>query len=240
MRVVLVTGSSRGIGSCVARAFAEEKCRVVVHYRKEKSSAEAVAAGIRQSGGDVMTVQGDISRSEEADAIVRRVVDAWGRLDVLVNNAALTRDRTILKMTDDEWNDVIQTNLSGTFWCLRAAARVMVKQKDGCIINLSSIVGVRGSFGGSNYSSSKAGVMGLTRSAARELGRFQVRVHAVLPGLHLTEMSRAAGEEYIESARREHVLGKLTDTAELARFIVFLSQQKTISGQIYNFDSRIF
>ena len=163
----------------------------------------------------------------------------WGRIDVLVNNAGITRDRTILKMTDEEWEDVVRVNLNGAFWCLRDCSKAMIERKEGAIINISSIVAVRGSVGNANYAASKAGLIALTKSAAKELGRFNIRVNAVLPGFHLTDMGRAVWGKYEERIRSEHTLGRLTDIRELAQFVLFTAKQKSASGQVFNFESRV-
>ena len=186
-----------------------------------------------------LLIKADVAKSKEVRAMVGEVIRKWGRIDVLVNNAGITRDRTILKMTDEEWEDVIRVNLNGAFWCLRDCSRAMIERKEGAIINISSIVAVRGSVGNANYAASKAGLISLTKSAAKELGRFNVRVNAVLPGFHLTDMGRAVWGKYEERIRSEHALGRLTDIGELARFVLFLAKQKSVSGQVFNFESRV-
>jgi 3-oxoacyl-[acyl-carrier protein] reductase len=238
-KVVLVTGASRGIGRAVALEFARNGWRVGINYVKSDESARQVEAEVRRLGGDAVLLKADVGDSSQVKDMVSGLERRWGRIDALVNNAGVTRDRTILKMSDEEWNEVLRVNLSGSFWCLRECARVLSRQKDGAIVNVASILGVKGSIGNANYVSAKAGLIGLTKAAAKELGRFNVRVNAVLPGFHLTEMGLTVDEKQAERVRSEHALGRLTDLGELARFIVFLCEQKSASGQVYNFDSRV-
>ncbi len=237
--VVLVTGGSRGIGRAIAVAFGKRKYRVAVNYFQSDDQAHSLADELRDLGAEALLVKADISNSKKVVNMLHVIEEKWGAIDLLINNAGVTRDRSILKMTDEEWREPIDVNLSGAFWCLRECARRMVKQKDGSIVNVSSIVGVRGSVGNANYAASKAGLIGLTKAAARELGRFNVRVNAVLPGYHLTDMGQELNEEQILSVRKAHVLDKLTDLSELAEFVAFVAEQKSASGQIYNFDSRV-
>ena len=237
--VVLVTGASRGIGRETALAFAKEMFRTALNFRASSDKMEEVGREIQKLGGESKIFKADVGDSSQVKVMVEKIMKTWGRIDVLVNNAGITRDRTILKMTDEEWEDVIRVNLNGAFWCLRECSKVMAERKDGAIVNISSIVAVRGSIGNANYAASKAGLIALTKSAAKELGRFNVRVNAVLPGFHLTDMGRTVWGKYAERIRSEHSLGRLTDIKELARFIVFIARQKSASGQVFNFESRI-
>ncbi len=237
--VVLVTGSSRGLGKQIALAFGRTGARVAVHCRQECKKAEEVASAVRDARGEARVFGADVRDPLQVQTLIKAVHKTWGRLDVLINNAGLTRDKTLLKMSEDEWKDVIDTNLSGAFWCLKSAATLMVRQKSGCIINIGSLIGVRGGFGCCNYAASKGGLLALTKSAARELGSFGVRVHAVLPGFHPTDMGLSVWEKSSEKIVQEHVLGRLTDVFELAEFVVRLASFKSISGQILHFDSRV-
>lgn len=239
MPSVLVTGSSRGIGSTLARAFGRAGYKVLVHYHAQADKARAVAADITAAGGEAVVYGCDIADPAAVRAMVDQIAAAEGALDVLVNNAALTRDRTILKMTDEEWNTVIDADLSGTFHMTRACAALMAKRRAGAIVNIASIVGARGSHGNANYAAAKAGVIGLTKAAARELGRFSIRVNAVLPGYHATDMGNTVPADYVEAIKRESVLGCTTDMEELARFVVLLAATATVSGQVFNWDSRV-
>lgn len=237
--VALVTGASRGIGREIALAFARDGFRVAVNFSESEAKAKEVEKALTQLGGQPLLIKADVAKSKEVHAMVGEVIKNWGRIDVLVNNAGITRDRTILKMTDEEWEDVLRVNLNGAFWCLRDCSKAMIERKDGAIINISSIVAVRGSVGNANYAASKAGLIALTKSAAKELGRFNIRVNAVLPGFHLTDMGRTVWGKYEERIRSEHALERLTDIGELAQFVIFLAKQKSASGQVFNFESRV-
>lgn len=236
---VLITGSSRGIGRGLALAFAKAGYAVGVNCRQEKAKAEAVVTEIRKAKGEAEVFEGDVRDSLKVRQMMDALVKKWGQLDVLVNNAGLTRDRTILKMTNGEWNDVIDTNLNGVFWCLREAARLMSHAKKGAIINIASVMAVRPGFGNANYSASKAGVVALTKGAARELGRFNVRVNAVLPGFHETDMASGMNDELRAKVLSEHALGRSTSIADLADAVIALARNESISGQILNVDSRL-
>jgi NAD(P)-dependent dehydrogenase (short-subunit alcohol dehydrogenase family) len=170
---------------------------------------------------------------------VAGAVERWGGLDVLVNNAGVTRDRTVLKMSEEDWRRVVDVNLSGAFWVLQAAAKAMCARKDGAILNVASIMAVRGGYGCANYAAAKAGLIALTKSAARELGRFNVRVNALLPGFHSTDMNAAFRDEALEKIRSEHTLGRTPDMAELARFAVHIASLASVSGQVFAFESRV-
>ncbi|OGR83918.1 MAG: hypothetical protein A2901_07060 [Elusimicrobia bacterium RIFCSPLOWO2_01_FULL_54_10] len=237
--VALITGSARGIGREIALAFAREGFRLGLNFIQSDAKAAEVERQATQLGGQPLLLKADVGDSVQVQGMVKSLVKKWGRIDVLINNAGTTRDRTILKMSDGEWNDVLRTNLTGAFWCLRECAKQMVEQKDGAIINIASLVALRGSIGNANYAASKAGLLALTKSAAKEFGRFNVRVNAVLPGFHLTDMAREVWAKYEEKIRSEHVLERLTDIRELAQFIVFLARQKSVSGQVFNFESRV-
>ncbi|MBI4218209.1 MAG: 3-oxoacyl-ACP reductase FabG [Elusimicrobia bacterium] len=237
--VVLVTGGSRGIGRSLALAFAMKGYRVGINFVHSEDQAQKARDEISSLGGSAILLKADVSDSSQVKEMVERVLSEWGRIDVLINNAGITRDRTILKMSDPEWLETIAVNLTGAFWCLRECARVMAKQQDGTILNMASIVGVKGSFGNANYAASKAGLIGLTKGAAKELGRFNIRVNALLPGFHPTDMGKTVREEDLERVRSEHALGRLTDLEEFTNFVVELSQKKSVSGQVFSFDSRV-
>jgi 3-oxoacyl-[acyl-carrier protein] reductase len=235
---VLITGASRGIGEAVAEAFARDGHRVLVSYVSRRTEAEKVVARLKSHGADADLAAGDVSKPAEAKALVDRVVARWGSLDGLVNNAGTTRDRTLLKMTDEEWLRVIDVNLNGAFWCLRAAAAAMARG-GGFVVNVASLLGVRGAVGCANYVASKAGLIGLTKAAARELGRFDIRVNAVLPGFHRTEMSEPAWEARGAAIQKEHALPRLPDREELGRFVLHVAKLTSVSGQVFHFESRV-
>lgn len=236
---ILITGSSRGLGRAMALALGRQGHRILVHYQTREKEALAVVDEIRGRGADARALAADVADPAAAARLVDQAVQAGGRLDVLINNAGLTRDRTLLKMSDEEWQQVLNVNLSGTFYCLRAAARHMTAQKDGYILNVSSLVAQRGGFGNANYAAAKAGVIALTKTAARELGRFNVRVNALIPGFHLTDMSAPVWEKRQEDILREHALGRLPTPDELGEFVAALVTQKTVTGQVFSYESRV-
>jgi len=240
MKTVLITGAARGIGEGIALAFGRAGYAVAVNYVTQKEKAEKVAQAVRAAGAPEADIfKGDVRDTAQVAAMIDAVLTRWGRLDVMVNNAGITRDRTILKMRDEEWKEVLDVNLTGAFWCLRAAALVMVRQGGGCILNVASIMGYRGGFGNANYSASKAGLVSLTKSAARELGRFQVRVNAVLPGFHETDMSAPLSQERRQKLLSEHPLGRSTRLEDLGAMMIAIAENASVSGQVYNIDSRI-
>ncbi len=239
-RVVIITGSSRGLGRMIALKFGEQGDKVVVNYLRCEESAQAVVRDIVISGSDAFPFRADVSSAKDVDALINAAVARWGRLDVLVNNAGRTRDRLLLRMEEQDWDDVINTNLSGPFYCMRAASRIMMKQRKGHIISIASIVGMQGREGQANYSASKSGLIGLTKSCAKELGRFNVKVNAILPGYLKTDMGETVSTSVRERVRRENALQRSTDPEEVAEFIYHLSCMHNVSGQIFNLDSRIY
>jgi len=238
-RVVVVTGGSRGLGRAIALRFGRTGDRVVVNYLSHEQGAAQVVKDVIASGSQAVTCRADVKNRGEVDALFASVVDQWGRIDVLVNNAGITRDVLMLRMTEEDWDSVHQTNLTGPFYCIQAASRIMEKQQSGHIINITSLVGVQGREGQANYSASKAGLIGLTKASARELGRFNIQVNAVLPGYLPTEMGGSVSKQVRDRVTRENVLGRVSDPEEAALFIYLLSTMKNISGQIFNLDSRI-
>lgn len=239
-KVVLVTGSSRGLGRRILKEFAKTGYSVVINYNKSESQASDLLKELISEKYNAIKVKADVSSSKEVQKMFSVIMCEFGRLDVLVNNAAIIMDKTIFKMSDEEWQGVLSVNLSGCFYTIREFVKYALKQKDGSIINISSIVGIRGNIGEANYSAAKSGIIGLTKTAARELGRFNIRVNCVLPGFHFdTDMGHQGGKDYYNKILEESVLGRTTDIDELARFIVFLSQLSSVSGQVFNLDSRI-
>lgn len=240
MKTVLITGASRGIGRELALAFGKAGYAVGVNYHKEKDKAEAVVQDIFEAGHKEAEVFAcDVRDSLKVRQMMDAVVVRWGHLDVLVNNAGVTRDRTILKMTNGEWNDVIDVNLSGAFWCLREASRLMSREGRGSIINIASLMAIKPGFGNANYAASKAGLIALTKAAAKELGRFHITVNAVLPGFHDTDMASGLPAEHKKKVLAEHVTGQSTRMEDLCRMVIEISQNPSVSGQVYNVDSRV-
>ncbi len=239
-RVVVVTGSSRGLGRIIALKFGEKGDRVVINYRGNEEKAQTVVQDIVACGSEAFLFRADISSPNDADALIAAAVERWGRLDVLVNNAGRTRDRLLLRMEEQDWDDVINTNLSGSFYCMRAASKIMMKQKEGHIISIASIVGLQGREGQANYAASKSGLVGLTKSCAKEFGRFNIKINAILPGYLKTDMGETVSTSFQDRVRRENALQRSTDPGEIAEFIYHLSCMNNVSGQIFNLDSRIY
>lgn len=237
MKVALVTGASRGIGRAIALSFARKNYCLGLNFLRSEEQAGSLAKEIEQLGSQSLLLPADVSDPSAVKKMFHQLREHWGQIDVVVNNAGLSRNRTLLKMSDAEWNAVLQTNLTGPFFVLRESAKIMSGQKNGSIINISSILGLRGSIGSANYASAKSGLIGLTKSAAKELGRFNIKVNAVLPGFHLTDMGMTAAK-HLDSIVAEHSLGRTTDLKELADFVVFVAEQNSASGQVFNFDSR--
>ncbi len=233
--VCLVTGSSRGLGRAAALAFGREGHRVAVHYRNEKDRAREVASQINDS----LVVQADVRHMSEVRTLVDTVLNRWGRIDVLVNNAGITVGSLLVNTSEQDFEDVVNTNLKGAFNFIRTAGRSMMKQKGGHIINIASYVGMKGKKGLSAYSSSKAGLIGLTKTGARELCRYSIMVNAVLPGYMLTDMGTGATGKAREIALSESMIKDYSDPFRAAEFILWLSGTTGITGQVFNLDSRI-
>jgi 3-oxoacyl-[acyl-carrier protein] reductase len=227
--VALVTGGSRGIGAAIARELAQAGARVAVNYRAGKEGAEAIAGDV---GG--VALQADVSDPDEAQALVERVEGELGEIDALVNNAGVTRDTLIARMSDADWETVIDTNLRGTFNTARAVSRRMMRRRAGTIVNLSSVVGVHGNPGQANYAASKAGIIGLTKALARELGSRGVRVNAIAPGYISTELTDVLPEEARSLILQNTPLGRLGDPEDVARAVRFLCSDEAafITGEV--------
>jgi 3-oxoacyl-[acyl-carrier protein] reductase len=221
-RVALVTGGSRGIGAAVCAELGAAGAEVVVNYASSAGAAEAVCAGIRDAGGSATAVAGDISTPEGAATLVGEVESEVGPIAILVCNAGITRDNLIMKLSDDDWRAVVDTNLGGAFFTCRAVARPMLKRRAGAIVTMSSVVGVHGNAGQTNYAASKAGLIGLTKALAKELGGRGIRVNAIAPGYIATELTDALPEAAREAILGQTPLGRLGDPADVARAVRFL------------------
>jgi 3-oxoacyl-[acyl-carrier protein] reductase len=221
-RVAVVTGGSRGIGAAVSRELGAAGADVVVNYVSSAEAAEAVCKEIRDAGGSARAVAGDISTPEGAAALVSEVESDVGPIAILVCNAGITRDNLIMKLSDDDWRAVVDTNLGGAFFTCRAVARPMLKRRAGAIVTMSSVVGVHGNAGQTNYAASKAGLIGLTKALAKELGGRGIRVNAIAPGYISTELTDALPEAAREAILTGTPLGRLGDPADVARAVRFL------------------
>jgi 3-oxoacyl-[acyl-carrier protein] reductase len=237
-RIAVVTGASRGIGAAIAKRLAADGCFVVVNYNGAKERADAVVADIQAAGGDAVAKQCDVSDFEASSAFVAEVIKDYGRIDILVNNAGITRDGLLMKMSEADFDAVLDTNLKGTFHMLRHCSRYFLKQRSGRVINISSVSGILGNAGQANYSASKAGVIGLTKSAARELASRQITVNAIAPGFVGTEMVEAMGENAKKSITDMIPFGRLGEPEEIAELAAFLASDgaRYITGQVIAVD----
>ncbi|HDH7050695.1 TPA: 3-oxoacyl-[acyl-carrier-protein] reductase [Staphylococcus aureus] len=229
----LVTGASRGIGRSIALQLAEEGYNVAVNYAGSKEKAEAVVEEIKAKGVDSFAIQANVADADEVKSMIKEVVSQFGSLDVLVNNAGITRDNLLMRMKEQEWDDVIDTNLKGVFNCIQKATPQMLRQRSGAIINLSSVVGAVGNPGQANYVATKAGVIGLTKSAARELASRGITVNAVAPGFIVSDMTDALSDELKEQMLTQIPLARFGQDTDIANTVAFLASDKAkyITGQ---------
>ncbi|EKU43220.1 3-oxoacyl-[acyl-carrier-protein] reductase [Lysinibacillus sp. HST-98] len=237
-KVAVVTGASRGIGRAIALKLADEGAKVVVNYSGSQAKAEEVVAMIQENGGEAIAVQASISQTEEVTALMDAAVKTYGSLDILVNNAGITRDNLIMRMKEDEWDDVLNTNLKGVFLCTKAVTRQMMKQRAGRIINISSIVGVAGNAGQANYVAAKAGVIGLTKTTAKELASRNILVNAIAPGFIETEMTEQLPADIKQGMLTQIPLAKLGQPEDIAKAVAFLASDDAnyMTGQTLHID----
>ncbi|QBE69794.1 3-oxoacyl-[acyl-carrier protein] reductase [Synechococcus sp. WH 8101] len=235
-QTAIVTGASRGIGRCVALALAEAGAEVVVNYARSADAAEAVVAEILEAGGQAYALKADVAEEHAVEAMVNTVLERSGRIDVLINNAGITRDGLLMRMKTDDWQAVINLNLTGVFLCTRAVTRTMLKQKSGRIINITSVVGLMGNAGQANYAAAKAGVVGLTRSAAKEMASRGITVNAVAPGFITTDMTKDLDAEGILAAIPLGRFGNPEQVAGAVRFLAADPAAAYITGQVLQVD----
>jgi len=232
-KVALVTGASRGIGRAIAIDLARQGARVAVNYLSNRQAAEEVALATRG-----VVIQADVSKPAEVEAMLTAVLERWGRIDILVNNAGVNRDNLVMRMSDEEWDAIIRTSLSSAFYCSRAALRPMVRQRWGRIVNLSSIIGVRGNPGQANYAAAKAGLIGFTRSLAREVASRNITVNALAPGWIETDMVAAVPENLRKEALARIPSGRFGTPDDVAGIVAFLCTDAAgyITGQVIGID----
>lgn len=237
-RNAIVTGGSLGIGTGIALKLAEEGANVAINYRKHDEEAKAVVAKIEEMGRKGLVVQADVASFEDAQKMVDKVVKEFGGLDILVCNAGINWDGVIWKMTEEQWDRVLEVNLKGYFNYIRAAAPIFKEQGHGKIVNITSINGLRGKFGQTNYSASKGGIIALTKALAKELGRSSVNVNAVAPGMIETEMMAQIPEKFLQIARDETVFGRIGTPEDVANCVAFLCSEKSrhITGEVIKVD----
>ncbi|WP_413174314.1 3-oxoacyl-[acyl-carrier-protein] reductase [Anabaena azotica] len=235
-QVAIVTGASRGIGRAIALQLASQGAKVVVNYANSSTAADQVVAEIIAAGGEAIALQADVSQSDQVDTLIKTTLDKFNRIDILVNNAGITRDTLLLRMKLEEWQAVIDLNLTGVFLCTKAVSKIMLKQRSGRIINISSVAGQMGNPGQANYSAAKAGVIGFTKTVAKELATRGITVNAVAPGFITTDMTsdiKAEGIlQYIPLGR----FGQPEDIAGMVRFLAADPAAAYITGQVFNVD----
>ncbi|KAK8363268.1 hypothetical protein E1A91_A03G143700v1 [Gossypium mustelinum] len=237
--VAIVTGASRGIGKAVALALGKAGCKVLVNYVRSSKEAEAVSKEIESYSGQAVTFGGDVLKEANVDAMIKTALDAWGTVDILVNNAGITRDTLLMRMTKLQWQEVIDVNLTGAFLCTQAAAKVMMKKRKGKIINISSVAGLVGNLGQANYSAAKAGVIGLTKTVAREYASRNINVNAVAPGFIATDMTSKLGGDIEKRILTTIPFGRYGQPAEVAGLVEFLALNPAsnyITGQVFTID----
>jgi 3-oxoacyl-[acyl-carrier protein] reductase len=236
-KVAIVTGASRGIGRAIAIELASQGAIAVVNYASSSAAAEAVVKEITEAGGQAIAIQADVSKSDQVDALVNAVTEKFTRVDILVNNAGITRDTLLLRLKPEDWQAVIDLNLTGVFLCTRAVSKIMLKQRSGRIINITSVAGQIGNPGQSNYSAAKAGVIGFTKSVAKELATRGITVNAVAPGFIATDMTSDLNNT--EDILKYIPLGRFGQPEEVAGMVRFLAADPAanyITGQVFNVD----
>lgn len=237
-KIALITGAGRGIGRAIAIALAKEGAEVVINYNGSEERAKEVKQTIEENGGKASIYKCNVSDFTACEAMIKDIVKEYGHLDILVNNAGITKDGLIMKMKEEDFDSVLNVNLKGTFNTIRHSARQMLKQRSGKIINISSVSGILGNVGQANYVASKAGVIGLTKTMARELGSRGITVNAIAPGFVDTEMTEVLSEEIRENACKQIILGRFGKPEDIANTAVFLASDKAdyITGQVISVD----
>lgn len=239
-KVAIVTGGSRGIGSAIAKEMAKKGAEVVINYNTSKEAAGAVIREIEHFGGTAHAFQADVSNSAEAQSLIEKTKSQFGKVDILVNNAGITRDRTFRKLSEENWNEVINVNLNSIYHTTSAVIHTMIDQKFGRIINISSFIGQCGGFGQTNYAAAKAGMIGFTKSLALETAKNGITVNAICPGYIETEMVQAIPEKVMDQLLAKIPTGRLGTTSEIADAVLFLSNNSYITGQCINVNGGVY
>lgn len=237
-QVAIVTGASRGIGRAVAIALAKVGAKVVVNYAGNAAAAEEVCQAIIDCGGQAIAVQADVADNGAVESLVKTTIDTYGKIDILVNNAGITRDTLLMRMKEEDWDAVLNTNLKGIFYCTKAVSKIMMKQRSGRIINMTSVVGLTGNAGQANYAAAKAGVIGFTKSMAKELASRGITVNAIAPGFIATDMTNGLADQVKEELTAKIPLNRLGAAEDVAAAVVFLATDSAnyITGQTLNVD----
>ena len=237
-KVVCITGGSRGIGKEVAIKYAENGYDVVINYVSDRTDVESIKKEFNEKGVQSLIIKADVSKADEVEEFVKKAIEKFGKIDVLVNNAGITKDNLLMRMSEEEFDKVIEINLKGTYLVTKAVTKYMMKKRNGSIINLSSVVGVAGNAGQCNYSASKAGIIGFTKSVAKELASRNIRANAVAPGFIETDMTNVLSDTIKESINNQIPLKRMGSAREVANLIYFLGSEQSsyITGQVINID----
>ena len=237
-KTVFVTGGSRGIGKEVALKFAENGYDVILNYVSDKTNVDGLTKELKEKGAESLILKADVSNAEQVEDVVKQAIEKFGKIDVLVNNAGITKDNLLMRMSEEEFDKVLEINLKGTFIVTKAVTKYMMKKRQGAIINLSSVVGVAGNAGQCNYSASKAGIIGFTKSVAKELASRNIRANAVAPGFIATDMTDVLPEAVKENIHNQIPLKRMGTAKEVAELIYFLGSDASsyITGQVINID----
>lgn len=237
-KVALVTGGSRGIGASICRHLAQQGAAVAINYRESESQARELEASIKASGGKATTVKGDVRKQEDAERIIQETIEAFGALHILVNNAGFNRDTLILRMSLQDWDEVMETNLKAVFLCTKAALRPMMKERWGRVINIGSVSGLAGNAGQANYAAAKAGLLGFTRAVAREMGSRNVTANVVAPGLIPTKLTKDIRKEIIAGVRQRLLIDRMGTPEDVAAMVVYLASEESgyVTGQVFAVD----
>ena len=237
-KCAVITGASRGIGKCIATKFAKEGANVVINYRNNEEEALKVKQELEDLGSQVLVVKADVSELEQAENLIKEAKKEFGRVDILVNNAGITKDNLIIRMKEEDFDSVIKTNLNGAFNCLKAVTPIMLKQKYGKIVNMASVVGVVGNPGQVNYCASKAGLIGMTKSLAKEIGSRNITVNAIAPGFIDTDMTKILSDDQKKKILSQIPLNKFGNVEDIANVALFLGSENSnyITGQVIHVD----
>ncbi|EID43272.1 3-oxoacyl-[acyl-carrier-protein] reductase [Parageobacillus thermoglucosidasius TNO-09.020] len=237
-KVALVTGASRGIGRAIALELARQGAKIAVNYAGSEAKANEVVGEIKNMGGEAFAIQADVADAQAVEQMIKTVLERFERIDILVNNAGITRDNLLMRMKEEEWDDVININLKGVFNCTKAVTRPMMKQRYGRIVNIASVVGVMGNPGQANYVAAKAGVIGLTKTAARELASRNITVNAVAPGFITTDMTERLSEEIKSEMLKQIPLARFGEPEDVAKVVAFLVSDAAsyMTGQTLHVD----
>ncbi|MEG0070190.1 MAG: 3-oxoacyl-[acyl-carrier-protein] reductase [Terrisporobacter sp.] len=237
-KCAVITGASRGIGRAIAVKYAKEGANIVLNYRNSETEALELKKELDELGSNTLIIKADVSKFEEAEKLIKEAKNTFGKVDILINNAGITKDNLIMRMKEEDFDSVIEVNLKGAFNCLKAVTPIMIRQKEGKIINMSSVVGVIGNAGQVNYCASKAGLIGMTKSLAREIGSKNINVNAIAPGFIDTDMTRVLNEDQKKNIISQVPLKRLGQVEDIANLALFLGSEKSnyITGQVIHVD----